>query len=461
MVKVFIISTEADKYKDFFAGTEFTAVAFEEDDSAKLFAILKEEQPTVLLLDVGLVSLNWIKTLKYIKSLDIPCRSIILCAKKSIRLAVEAMHLGAFDLLEKPVEAGRLVNTVRAAAKQIRRTDKIKHSPNFEITSGFGGIIGSSQPMQNLYAQIDNVADSMAPVFIYGESGTGKELCAEAIHRRSSRAQEPFVVLNCGAIPKDLIESELFGHIKGAFTGASQSRDGAALSANNGTLFLDEVTELALPLQAKLLRFVQNQTFHPVGSDTQKQVNVRFVCTSNRNPWHEVEAGRLREDLYYRLFVFGIYVPPLRERGHDILQLASHFLAQFNKEEGKHFEKFSADAAELLLYSPWPGNVRQLQNVIRSVVISENTKTITAKLLHQFLKKPLFNTEKANKYPKKEWENKTLKQIEEEVIEQTLQRFNGNVLKAAAALDISPSTIYRKQNKTYFAETNKLPDRKE
>ncbi len=455
MAKVFIISAEADRYKDFFFDTDLKISAFDEEDSGKLFSALKEEEPSVAVVDVCLTSLNWIKIIKYIKSLEIPCRTVVLCGKKSIRLAVEAMHLGAFDLLEKPIEAGRLVNTVRLAAKQTRRTDKIKSSVNFEITGGFGGMIGTSLPMQNLYAQIDNVADSMAPVFIYGESGTGKELCAEAIHKRSPRADEPFVVLNCGAIPKDLIESELFGHVRGAFTGASQSRDGAALSANNGTLFLDEVTELALPLQAKLLRFIQNQTFHPVGSDKQTRVNVRFICTSNRNPWHEVESGRLREDLYYRLFVFGIYVPPLRERGHDILKLANYFLRSFSKEEGKLFEKFSPDAEELLLYSPWPGNVRQLQNVIRSVVISEHTKTVTARMLHQFLKKPLFNTAKAAKPDKNEGKIKTLAEIEQEIIEETLERFNGNTLKTAAALGISPSTIYRKQNKMYFAGTEK------
>ena len=449
MTTVFIISSDANKYKDFFVGTDFNVSTFDAEDPTKLFFAIKNEKPNVSLIDVTLTSLNWIKILKYIKSLDIPCRNIIICSKKTIRLAVEAMHLGAFDLLEKPIDPPSMLNSIKLAAKQIRKTDKIKNILNFEITSSFSGFIGSSLPMQNLYAQIDNVADSLAPVFIYGESGTGKELCAEAIHKRSSRAKEPFVVLNCGAIPKDLMESELFGHVRGAFTGASQSRDGAALTANNGTLFLDEVTELALHLQPKLLRFLQNQTFNPVGSDKVKHVNVRFICSSNRNPWHEVEAGRMREDLYYRLFVFGLYVPPLRERGHDILKLAKHFLTTFNQEEGKSFENFSHDAEELLLYYPWPGNVRQLQNVIRSIVIAENTKTVTAKIVQKFLKKPLFNNDKLHKQVKKDWENKTLKEIEQEVIEQTLEKFHGNILKTANALDISPSTIYRKQKKLF------------
>jgi two-component system repressor protein LuxO len=223
--------------------------------------------------------------------------------------------------------------------------------------------------MAAVYQVIRSVAASKASVFITGESGTGKELAAEAVHKSSPRAGKEFVALNCAAIPRDLLESEVFGHVKGAFTGATADRVGAAKLADGGTLFLDEIGEMPLEMQVKLLRFVQTGSFSPVGSSRTERVDVRFVCATNRDPMLDVQSGRFREDLYYRLYVVPLELPPLRERGEDVLLIAQHFLSQFSREENRKFRGFTPDAQAALLAYPWPGNVRQLQNAVRNVVV--------------------------------------------------------------------------------------------
>jgi len=241
--------------------------------------------------------------------------------------------------------------------------------------------IGTSMPMQTVYQMIDKVAASKAPILITGETGTGKELCAEAIHKESKRADKPFVVCNCAAIPENLQESHLFGHIKGAFSGAMKDQKGLVSQADGGTLFLDEIGELPLLMQSTLLRFMQTKTFSKVGNHQLEKVDVRFICATNRNLLAEIEAGRFREDLYHRLNVIEIELPALRERGQDILRLAKFFLHKFAKEEQTDIQGFNAEAEKKLLSYEWSGNVRQLQNTIQNVVLLNGGKVITAEML--------------------------------------------------------------------------------
>jgi DNA-binding NtrC family response regulator len=298
-----------------------------------------------------------------------------------LNTAVDVMRAGAYDFIVKPAAQERLVTTVKNALEH-----KILETAVEEIKESAGktqqlGFIGSSLPMIAVYKMIKAVARSNASVFITGESGTGKELCAEALHKNGPRRNKPLVALNCAAIPDNLIESELFGHVKGAFTGATSDRDGAAATANGGTLFLDELCEMDLGLQSKLLRFLQTGQVQKVGSDRTKKVDVRVICATNRDPLREVEEGRLREDLYYRLHVVGIHLPPLRERDGDIVEIAEKLLKSASKEEGKSFKSLSQGAIDALLAHTWPGNVRELQNVIRNAVILNEGEELTVDML--------------------------------------------------------------------------------
>ena len=308
-------------------------------------------------------------------------------------------------------------------------------------THGFESFIGTSDGMLALYDQIVRVAPSKAPVFITGESGTGKEVCAQALHVRSNCAKGPFIALNCGAIPRELMESEIFGHVKGAYTGAHDDRAGAAELAHGGTLFLDEICEMDIGLQAKLLRLIQTGTVRRVGDTKERAVDVRFICATNRNPKAAVAAGSFREDLFYRLHVLPLCLPPLRERAGDVALLAQAFLARFAEEEGRAFCGFDAEAARLLETYPWPGNVRELQNVIRRVVVLHDGAEVRAEMLAL----PLSSASDADPLPLVSspsidpfWRQ------EQKIIERALKAHGGNAARAAAALEISPSTIYRK-----------------
>jgi two-component system repressor protein LuxO len=321
-------------------------------------------------------------------------------------------------------------------------------------SADFEGFVGRSERMRGLYAQIRAIARSSAPVFITGESGTGKELCADAVHKQSHRAGTTMVSLNCSAIPKELMESEIFGHVKGAFTGASEARAGAAELADGGTLFLDEICEMDLALQSKLLRFIQSGTFRRVGDAKPRCVDVRFVCATNRDPAEEVRAGRFREDLYYRLHVIPVRLPALRERREDILALAEAFLAAMADEEGAGFGGFTAEAADMLRGHSWPGNVRQLQNVIRRIVVLNDGELIDAELLRGPLREqaPCAPVNPAATAPATAIGTAgdggsdilPLWRQERAIIEDAVHRCGGSIGRAARALEISPSTIYRK-----------------
>ncbi len=400
--------------------------------------------PDLILLDLRLPDMTGMDVLHAVKEKNPDVPVIFMTAHGSIDTAVEAMRHGAQDFLIKPCEADRLRVTVNNA---LRKANKLKNDGDNSGSQGYQGFIGSSQTMQAVYRTIDSAATSKASIFITGESGTGKEVCAEAIHATSKRGDKPFIAINCAAIPKDLIESELFGHVKGAFTGAATDRQGAAELADGGTLFLDELCEMDLDLQTKLLRFIQTGTFQKVGSSKMKNVDVRFVCATNKDPWKEVEEGRFREDLYYRLYVIPLHLPPLRERGDDIIEIAYSLLGFMSKEEGKDFVRLAPEVVDRFSRYEWPGNVRQLQNVLRNVVVLNNGREIDLAMLPPPLNQPSKNEIRVTR-PQNETVSVQdifpLWLTEKNAIEQAIKACDGNIPKAAGYLDVSPSTIYRK-----------------
>jgi len=366
----------------------------------------------------------------------------------SVSAAMEAMRAGAHDYVAKPIGGPALANRIGELAQRHGRP----RSLGVETCTGprvtdYAGFVGASSAMQFLYEQIGRIATSSAPVFITGESGTGKDVCAEALHEKGPRADKRFVAINCAAIPRDLMESELFGVARGAFTGAHEDRKGAAELADGGTLFLDEIGEMDLSLQSKLLRFLQTGVISRVGETTGRRVDVRVICATNRNPMQMIAERKFREDLFYRLHVLPIHLPPLRQRPTDIMVLARHFLARYAREEHKSFSGFDSEAAQQLTAADWPGNVRQLQNLIRRIVVMFDGGEIGAAML------AAADIESRNaqpapvEAPRPDGRRAVLPmwQQEQRIIEDAIAAFGGNISMAAAALEISPSTIYRKR----------------
>jgi DNA-binding NtrC family response regulator len=317
---------------------------------------------------------------------------------------------------------------------------------------------GVSAAAQAVCGTIATTASSKAAVFITGESGTGKEVCAEAIHRASDRADRPFVAINCAAIPKDLAESELFGHVKGAFTGAVSNRAGAAARAHRGTLFFDEICEMGLELQAKLLRFLQTGMVQRVGAGEAEPVDVRIICATNRDPRAEMAAGRFREDLYYRLHVIPIHLPPLRERQGDALEIARGLLLDYAREEGKGFVRLAPCAEAAIAGYGWPGNVRELQNALRNAVVLHAGEELAAAMLPEAVRAataqpdapqpapsvPVVST--ATSVEPAAWGTiAPLWMVERDMIEAAIRHCDNNIARAAAALGVSASTLYRKR----------------
>jgi len=426
------------------------------DSGEHALQFIEEHLPSVVLLDVKLPDMDGMQILQTIQERKWPVAVIMITAYATVDMAVDAMNYGAFDFLEKPFDAKRLRVTVVNALKRLRLQHIVEDIESSERTH-YHDFIGSSLPMQTVYRIIDSAAPSKATVFITGESGTGKEVCAQAIHQQSDRADKAFIAINCGAIPKDLMESEIFGHVKGAFTGAASTREGAASQADGGTFFLDEIAEMDMDLQTKLLRFVQTGVFQKVGGSKEEKVDVRFICATNRDPLQEVAAGRFREDLYYRLHVVPIHLPPLRERGDDITMIARHLLKEYAKEEGKAFDSFDDDVEVVFRQYNWPGNVRQMQNVLRNIVVLNSGEQVSMNLLPPPLDNVLAESQISRSVPLSDpvgektksssWseEVRPLWQVEKEAIEQAIEKSGGNIPRAAAMLEVSPSTIYRKK----------------
>jgi two-component system repressor protein LuxO len=404
-----------------------------------------ERPPQAVLLDLRLPDGDGLELLKRLKARQPDVAVVVITAHGSVATAVAAMQAGAADFLVKPFPAERLRVTLTNVLRTAALAREVHDLAAARRREGFAGFLGASPPMQAVYRVLEAAAPSRATVFITGESGTGKELAAQAVHRLSPRAGRPFVPINCAAIPRELMESEIFGHVRGAFTGAVADRPGAARMADGGTLFLDEICEMDLALQGKLLRFVQTGQFTPVGASRPVAVDVRFVCATNRDPLAEVRAGRFREDLYYRLHVVPLRLPPLRDRGEDVILLADAFLARAAAEEGKRFRRLSPDARAALLAHTWPGNVRELENAIRSAVVLADGEELTAEMLPPSVRLPA--PPPASPPPPKAETGAILPlaEVERRAIEAAIAACSGNIPKAAAALGISPSTLYRKR----------------
>lgn len=394
---------------------------------------------------------------------------LVLTGYSEESLIMSAINEGRiWGFIHKPWDDNQLLATLQQAMLTqdliaeralLKRTLDRYNAPK---AGGFEGFIGNSAPMQLVYSLIERVGPSNASVFITGPSGAGKEVAAHAIHRCSDRKDKPFIALNCAAIPSELMESEIFGHVKGAFSGAVSNRDGAAQQAHEGTLFLDELAEMDINLQAKLLRFIQTGQVQKVGGTKPERFDIRFICATNRNPEEAIADGLLREDLFYRLAVVTLDMPPLRLRGGDPAILAEHFLQLFAEQEKKAFAGFSQAAQLLLNHYRWPGNVRQLRNCVHNLVVMNEGPLITENALAEALHlKPEQIAELLSESPAATAPSthtsvishattappqriRPLADVERETIEFAIDHCAGNVVQAAAALGVSPSTLYRK-----------------
>lgn len=438
----------------------------------KALELLSNQSFTGVLLDLNLPDMHGLEILAHIRENEIATEVIVTTGDCSMQTVIDAMQAGARDYLVKPFNKDRLVTTLKNFLESQELKRKLQTYQEEIDRKQFCSFIGSSLAMQRVYQLIDSAASSKATIFITGESGTGKEVCAEAVHQTSERANGPFVALNCGAIPKDLMESEIFGHVKGAFTGAIGERDGCAKAAHKGTLFLDEICEMDMALQSKLLRFLQTSTIQKVGSDKTEKVDVRIVCATNKDPMEQVQAGNFREDLYYRLHVLPIHLPSLKERENDVIEIAASFLSTYSQEEQKNFTGFDSESELILSQYDWPGNVRQLQNVIRNIVVLCNGELVTTSMLPAPLdsdlppstKMPSSLPEHIQEAPQQQLQQRDttslgqsenqliselirpMSEVEKEAIERAIDLCGGNIPTAAHYLGISAATIYRKKN---------------
>ncbi len=401
---------------------------------------LKNESFDLVITDMRMPIKNGLDVMLAAKELHPHCLVIIATAHGSIEAAVEAMKLGAFNYLLKPFCPDALESVLSKAEEHVRLLKENKYYREENAKDKWPHLIAESPQMKKILQDLGKIAKSNASVFITGESGTGKEVIGAAIHQLSSRNTTPFIKVNCAAIPETLVESEFFGHERGAFTGALQKKTGRFELADKGTLLLDEVTEIPLALQPKLLRAIQEQEFERVGGTRPLKVNIRFLATSNRNMQEAIESKIFREDLFYRLNVVPIHIPPLRERTEDILPLAHYFLGKFCRENHKTPKEFTPQAIEKLLTYPWPGNVRELGNIIeRTVVLDFDTKIDTEHLYLGSIE-PQKTTPAKAPLP----QGLSLHEVEKRLILETLEASHHNKSKTATILGISVRTLRNK-----------------
>ncbi len=391
-----------------------------------------------VVLDIHLPSYSGFQVLEFIKATKPSVEVVIVTGMGSVEQAVQALKLGAFDYLSKPfADMDKVVSTLRNAMDKHRLVRKIHELQRAEEPlEGYQGIIGRSKPMQEVYHLIDSIKGSAASVLIEGESGTGKEMVAKAIHRTSKRAKRPFLVINCAAIPEGLLESELFGHVKGAFTGAIADKRGLFEEANGGTLFLDEIGEVSPAFQVKLLRVLQEGEYKRVGDGEVRRTDVRIIAATNRDLKTRIEEGAFREDLYYRLHVIGVRLPPLRERKEDIPPLAYHFLDKFKERLGKSIREISVDAMQALQSYPWVGNVRELENVLERCCVLLGGDVIRAKDLPASILASTFflrDQEEVDltRFPYKEAKLRALSLFNKSYLQHLLKQSGGNISVAS------------------------------
>jgi two-component system, NtrC family, nitrogen regulation response regulator NtrX len=399
----------------------------------------------LVLLDVWLKGMDGLEALERIQSREGAPMVVIISGHGNVETAVRATKLGAFDFLEKPLSIEKVVLAVRNALDYMR-LDEENRRLRAELEEHYQ-ILGSSVPMKALRQQIALTAPTSGRVLIFGESGTGKELVARALHANSPRSAMPFVEVNCAAIPEELIESEMFGHRKGSFTGASEDKTGKFQKADGGTLFLDEVGDMSLKTQSKVLRILEEQTVEPLGSNQPVKVDVRVLAATNKKLEQEIARGNFREDLFYRLNVIPFYVPALRERTEDIAVLAAHFLAAFCEAYGKKSKELTEAALQILLAYPWPGNVRELKNLVERLVIMSPSSRIEP----HHLPPELFRGAPKDAQKSFETLHEARAAYEREFVLRKLQENRWNMTNTAAALGLERSHLYRKMRSLRIA----------
>jgi len=413
------------------------------EDRASALEVIKKERPAVVTLDLGLPPFpadvqEGFATLSEILEENNLVKIIIITGRGEKEHALKAIGQGAYDFFYKPIEIDELKVVLRRAVYTSQLEKDYRKLQERLSEESFEEMLGTSPQIQEVFAAIRKVATTDVPVLITGESGTGKELTARAIHRQSVRKEGPFVVINCSAIPETLLESELFGHEKGAFTGAHIQRKGRMEGAQSGTLFLDEIGELSLPLQVKLLRFLQEHQIERVGGREKIQVDVRVIAATNRDLKQKILEGGFREDLYYRLGVITISLPPLREREGDIQLLAKTLLQKYSSENNKKIMGFTQQATRALQTHAWPGNIRELENRIkRGVVMAEGSKLTPADL----------ELESSHARYERKWLKEARETLERDFIQKALAKTKGNITRAAEELGISRPTLYEMMEK--------------
>lgn len=411
---------------------------------ARAEEIYRSWRPDVVLLDLVLPDIDGIALLRQLKAIDAAPEVIVISGVGTITRALEAGQAGAFFFLEKSHldPAGLLSILDRATSLQIERSQHQRLKEQMRDQYAFSNLIGKSKKMRELFELIEAVAESDANILIQGENGTGKELIANAIHHRSARAKGPFIKINCAALPKDLIESELFGYKKGAFTGATSDKVGLLELAAGGSLMLDEIGEMPVLLQTKLLRVLQEREYRPIGSDRLVKVDFRLICATNIEPETALRDGRLREDLYFRINTVTLPVPPLRDRTEDLPLLCAHFLEKFNARYRKRVLTISPAAYHLLIRFRWPGNVRELENAIERAVLVAKSGEVQPPDLPESIRSDAGTDESFTVPP-----HHTLAEIERMAVLQTLQRTNWNKQEAAQILGLYRPTLYSKMKK--------------
>jgi len=403
------------------------------------------QKPDLILLDIMLPGMDGMEVLKRIKQVDENLPVLMLSAQGKIEVALESLKFGAYDYFPKPIDLQKLEPAIKNAIKGYDLTKEIENlRENIKKEYSFSNIVSADSRMQDVFKLVTKVLNNDITVLIYGESGTGKELIARAIHYNGNRKNNPFVVVNCASIPRELLESELFGHEKGSFTGAHQRKLGKFEIANGGTIFLDEVGELEMLLQAKLLRVIQERSFDRVGGTELIKTDVRIISATNRDLKEAVDKKEFREDLFYRLNSFPIYIPPLRHRKGDILVLAQHFLESLSKKLGKEIKGFSKKALKLIYDYPWPGNIREMENTIERCMIIAERDIIDVDDLPTHLRNS--DSVIASDFTGNIFNDDTIipfEKLKEESIRHALKVTKGNIVEAAKKLHLGRATIYR------------------
>ncbi len=427
------------------------------ENASSMLEVLDEDRPSLILLDIMLPDINGVEVLKTIKQKNEHLPVIMLSAQGNIDVALESLRIGAFDYFTKPIDSERLEKSVKNALNNYelqRRVDYLLSSLQKEYS--FENIITADDKMQKVFELVHRVMNKDITVLLQGESGTGKELIAKAIHYNGSRKDRPFVVVNCASIPRELLESELFGHEKGAFTGAVNRKIGKFEIADGGTLFLDEIGELEMSLQAKILRVIQEKEFERVGGNETIKVDVRIISATNRNLREMVENKEFREDLFYRLNSFPIIIPPLRERRGDIILLVNHFIKKFNEKFGMNVTGVTRRAMKYLYDYDWPGNIRELENTVERAMILSDGNKLNEETLPEHIRGKSSNLSSTAIF---DVDSPIIpfEKVKEQVIRHALKVTNGNIQEAAQKLDIGRATLYRLIDK-YKIELKKEED---